>query len=600
MENKEREKSFIAKYWYLFILFIVLIFLVYYCSKSKKANIVVGQSQITNDTLPPYFSLVSKLKPQLGDKACWAATLQMLYPDSTQFLPLNYHEAFPIRVRELDKKLAAYNNLSFVKNAEPSWKKIKKHLTEGKGLVTYKYFNETFAHVFLVKGYQESQNTQWLIVNDPWPVNKGKKTALAFNQFLRPHSGSDVYNKVYYYPSSSSSDSLMEMEFNIFGQSDLKEENQKKYVPPKVLIGLEKLQKNPKPSIESLSKDQINYFKNFDPDLYSQMDIEYVPNKDVLVQDFKNTTIVKEFFKEKSFLKYDLAKSGSSSYLFDGDLLFFVPIEKEKKPVIHLTLEFEDKVAEPYLYVSRFENYKNSEKAEWDLINEQFKLGLKNSKLKKYLNNLVSKSMLKGAPIKKQAALEVTNIVDEELKDLAILPVYGGMVYSFTYEPFDEKIVADPHKQLKVRPGQKALFVSPNGTPFYRLSAIAIPEREEILPRENKYEEEWDIKEQEGNIENTGIKIPIDPKIPNTGQTVPFTPKPNIPKPDFPKPDPTRPSPTTPKPNPTKPGPKIPGKDVDNKVSKEVLRPAVPKKPVDNTTNKISDIKTLLKKGAKK
>ncbi|MCP9757652.1 hypothetical protein EGI26_21015 [Lacihabitans sp. CCS-44] len=436
-----------------------------------------------------YYSIKTPLIPQKGNFSCWAATLQML--DSKNSGGNNKENTAPIRTDSLSKYLNSYKSDRYARVSDPGWGKIKEHLAANKGLVTYKYFNEKFAHVFLVRGFQEADDTQWLIVNDPWPVGKAKITALAFNQFIRPFNGNQEYVAMNYSASSKSTSLKSEPVFNIFSSSSLKETLPVIYSPPLVKVDPKKFKNIRSKDIENLISLQIELFKSFDPNLYQEMKIEYNPAKDALSKDMNSLLTLNQFTNTVSFLKYDLKASAKSDYIFDGLKLAFINANKNRKPVINITVEYEPKSSNPYLYVSRFEKYSTSERAEWDKIEKDFRVALNNPSIKTILNGSITND--KKSSVNKHGPWFEDDLQDDdevfEIEDISILPLFGGMVYSFTWPPFDEKIVADPHRQLKM--GHKAIFISNSGTPYYRLSEAEIPEWGEIVEKEIKIEAEW-------------------------------------------------------------------------------------------------------------
>ena len=441
-----------------------------------------------------YYTIKTPLIPQKGNFSCWAATLQML--DSKNSGSNNKENTAPIRTDSLSKYLNSYKSDRYARVSDPGWGKIKEHLAANKGLVTYKYFNEKFAHVFLVRGFQEADDTQWLIVNDPWPVGKAKITALAFNQFIRPFNGNQEYVAMNYSASSKSTSLKSEPVFNIFSSSSLKETVPVIYSPPLVKVDPKKFKNIRSKDIENLISLQIELFKSFDPNLYQEMKIEYNPAKDALSKDMNSLLTLNQFTNTVSFLKYDLKASTKSDYIFDGLKLAFVNANKNRKPVINITVEYEPKSSNPYLYVSRFEKYSTSERAEWDKIKREFEQALENETIASILNG-TTKQPLKT----RKGPTDYFNIPiddnDYEIEDISMLPLFGGMVYSFTWPPFDEKIVADPHRQLRLKPRRDAIFVSETGTPYYRLSAVGIPDWGELISKTSPIAEEWETLERD-------------------------------------------------------------------------------------------------------
>jgi hypothetical protein len=468
-----------------------------------------------------FFAIKTPLIPQKGNFSCWAATLQML--DGKSNANSNKENTSPIRTDSLSTYLGSYKSDKYARVSDPGWGKIKEHLAANKGLVTYKYFNEKFAHVFLVRGFQEANSTQWLIVNDPWPVNKAKITALAFNQFIRPFNGNQVYVDMNYANSSKSKILKAEPVFNIFSSTSLKESVPLIYTPPLVKVDPKKFKTIKSKDIENLIALQVNLFKNFDANLYQEMKIDFNPAKEELNKDMASLLTLNQFTNTLSFLKYDLKTSTKSDYIFDGLKLAFVNATKNRKPIINITVEYESKTVSPYLYVSRFEKYGTSERAEWDKIKREFEEALKNETIASILNGKPKPSSRKGpSDFYFQSPQE-----DEEyeIEDISMLPLFGGMVYSFTWPPFDEKIVADPHRQMKLKPRRDAIFVSETGTPYYRLSAVGIPDWGEIISKTSSIGEEWESIERERFfnenkpdytkkptkiVKNDPIAVPID------------------------------------------------------------------------------------------
>lgn len=487
------------KYIFLIIGICIFQFLVYNCKSKKSIPTTPDANPInTNNNMPSFYAIDLPLIAQKGDKACWAATLQMMYTaDSSQYS--NTTTTLPIYLDSLKKYLIHYKAEKYKNVSDPSWEKIKQELLAKNGLVTYKYFTEKFAHVFLVKGYQETSNSKWLLVNDPWPVNKGKITALSFNQFLRPLNGKDKYDEVDYSTSSSSNVIKTEPLFNILSSQSLLDGSKLNYKPATIIESKSKTDiKLSGSNAQVLMKDLRASLKKFNVSFFKQMNIDYQANTDDLNEDIDGLIHLNQFNNTASFVDYDKTKKFSSSYLFDGIRLTFVNFTANDIPNISTTIELEDKALKPYFYVSRFENYKNSDKAEWDKIKVAFENSLKKSGI---LSMLSGNKNLKMAKSRSASAQSETNT---DIDDISYLPLQGGMAFSFTYGPFEEKIVADPYKQLKIKPGKKALFVADNGIPFYRLSAISIPERDEIVPKDVALAEEWKLPIEQINI-STGV-----------------------------------------------------------------------------------------------
>lgn len=504
------ENSNSKKYILLIIGVLLLVFLVYYCSRPKALPNPPEPNPILDSTTKniSYFAIDLPLIAQKGDKACWAATLQMMFPSDSNSYP-NTSKTSPIRLDSLKKYLSTYKSDKYAKTSDPSWMKIKQELSAKNGLVTYKYFNNLSAHVFLVRGFQESQKSKWLIVNDPWPVGKAKITALAFNQFLRPLDGKQNYDLVEYSPSSASTQILSEPTFNIISANSLKGEYNEIYQPPyKIEIASIKNSKISSKNAQKLLNDLKKSFKNFDPLFFVQTKIDFLQNKDILNEDLKSLVYINLFSNTNSFTEYDKYTELNSDYIFDGKRLAFVNLLKNEKPIVTSTIELEDKASKPYFYVSRFENYWNSEKADWDRIKEDFEKILKKPSIL---------ALLTGNRSARLIGAKAPQKVEPQIEDISMLPLQGGMAFSFTYPPFEEKIAADPYRQLKIKPGHKALFISESGIPFFRLSSISIPGREEDVPKNIVFAEEWNTPVESFNI-STGINADQSNAIPLAAQ----------------------------------------------------------------------------------
>lgn len=438
---------------------------------------------------PSFFAIKTPLIPQVGNFSCWAATIQMIANGQDQ--NKNKINTSPIRTDSLSKLLTGYQADKYARISEPSWKKIKAHLASNNSLVTYKYFNEKFAHVFLVRGFYESQNTRWLLVNDPWPVKKAKITALAFNQFVRPYNGSKDYEVVKYSTSSNNIITKSEPVFNIYSSSSLIDDKPVIYLPPKVSVNKADFRIIKSKDISGLVDFQVELLNSFDPSFLAEMNITTHGKKNRLSKDMNSFLRLNQFTNTLSFLKYDLKASMKSDYLFDGLKLAFINVNNNRKSSINLTIEYENKTEQAYLYISRFEKYETSERAEWDKIEKEFRFALNNPSIKAILNTSITQDInsqnTRHGPFFEDDVLKLDEFYD--LEDISMLPLYGGMVYSFTWPPFDEKIVADPHRQLRM--GHKAIFISNTGTPFYRLSNAEIPEWGEIVDKETNIEVEW-------------------------------------------------------------------------------------------------------------
>jgi Papain-like cysteine protease AvrRpt2 len=492
MLSVNKSKTYII----LILVIILIVFLVLYCRKKPSLPPQPPDPAPTvSISLPAYYAIDIPLVAQKGNSACWAATIQMLSKDSTH----NVWATSPIYSRTLAEKLPEYYVESFEKINDPNWEIIKKHISEGKSMVAYKYFNESLAHVFVVKGYQESAGSKWILVNDPWPVKKGKITAIAFNQFLKPYNNKEKYESKKYTLSTADPEEYSEPVFSLFCQYSLKTATPSAaYAPPHVKS--EKFKNIATSQFIKIAKGQIDLLQNFDNKLFINFNIDYKPKTEKLQLIEKSLLPISEFSDPVAFIKYKKNVYLETGYKFDGQNIAWLSLAKTNKPLINLTFEYQK--TDKYLYVSRFENYAKSEHQEFDTIKKSFKMSLLNPSIAA----LLGKKTGSGAVMRKMPGTASTPDADfdADIEDIAILPLAGGMVYSFTYPPFEEKIVVDPHHQLKIKAGQKALFISAEGTPYYRLSAIDIPARGELLAENPIIKEEWKETVETYNI-STGI-----------------------------------------------------------------------------------------------
>lgn len=143
----------------------------------------VRTPQQTYSQSATYHALQIQLEPQLGSTSCWAATLNM-HPNVSKRLP-NVEGTPPRRFLDIQRELgtAPTEHLNSVFNL--SFGQIKTNLRQ-EPLIYYRYFNSTEAHVALIRGYSESKFNQWLLINDPWPINQGTLRAVNMRHFMKP------------------------------------------------------------------------------------------------------------------------------------------------------------------------------------------------------------------------------------------------------------------------------------------------------------------------------------------------------------------------------------------------------------------------------
>ncbi|UBM60908.1 hypothetical protein LAG90_09710 [Marinilongibacter aquaticus] len=452
------------------------------------------ESPVAEEKLPNWFSDEVDLIPQVGNYACWAASLNMMKKGNAG---LNRTNTMPIHTDSLAAHLPDYmaNNLSQMQDLD--WEKIKNELVHRSPMAVYKYYNPTFAHVFVVRGYHQSDAYKWLLINDPWPVHKAKITALDFRNLTRPFDGKATYQTIAYKPSSSSTKAYSEANFNIYSANPLSGESHTAYKPIAQTIdnSSEVRVQNTKSILGELHEE----FKKIDPAFFKAMHIAYAPQKDQLNIDFNGAVLLNNFNDAATFMNYNLKHSQKPDYLFNATLQVYTTFKKADEPLITTTVDYEDKTSERFLYVSRFESYGNSVMADCDSILNDFIQAFKKPALLKLLQPLL-------------ANLKSTQNLQPEIADWASLPVYGGPVFSFILKGYNEKIVADPYKQLILKQNQKALFIGESGIPYYRLSAVELPEYGEIVKAKSREEipVEWAETNSKPNTKpisspNTGV-----------------------------------------------------------------------------------------------
>lgn len=520
-----------SKYKYPLIGVLVLsIFLLIlkFCSRPKPTPGPVSKTSF-------YHAIDIPLFAQNGEKSCWAATISML--DSIENYPLNAHNTLPIwsdslviLLNDTIRKIPL-QRIALKKSSELSWDKFKNTLEQNKPMVAYKYFNVSQnhknAHVFVVKGFQEINNSKWVIVNDPWPVGIGKISAVALNNFSRPKLDAINYTNIAYNYTSNDQDVKTEQDFTIFSAQDISTQNPTVYLPDleRVNLGKNKLIK-PKNVAKLLSR-QLVLLQQSNPELFKKLRIDYRPTIDKLSIDLKSFLNVREFATVAQFLNYNLEASQDKDYLFDGEHLVFVNANKNNEPDMSITIQLEDRANEPFLYVSRFESYNYSFKKDWDHILNDVGIALTNPGIRNFLFNLsqvatknVKELLFYNSPslAKFQKAgfdfgTEEETFSQGEPFDVAMIPLYGGPVYSFTLKGYDEKIVADPYNQLNFRNDRKTLFIGASGTPYYRLSSILIPTTYEFVNKERPKEEEWRLSEKPNNPEASDRSRPSGDSI---------------------------------------------------------------------------------------
>ncbi|SOE20446.1 hypothetical protein SAMN06298216_0937 [Spirosomataceae bacterium TFI 002] len=546
-------KTSLSKYKYpiIGVLILIVLFLLFRsCIEQKTEPVPVPEPETAF-----YHAIDIPLFAQKGEKSCWAATISMI--DSAENFVFNANNTPPIWSDSLvvllkdGSRKTPLQHITLKKSSDLSWDKFKNVLEQNKPMVAYKYFNITQnyknAHVFVVKGFQEINNSKWVIVNDPWPVNYGKISAIALNNFTRPKVDAINYTEIEYNYTSNVQDVRTESDFSIFSTQDISDSKPTIYTPDLERINLGKNKRIKPKDIESLLSRQLVLLQQSNPELYKKLKIDYRPSEDVLSIDMKSFLNVKEFSTVAKFLDYDLSASKDNDYLFDGDRLVFVNANKNNEPDISLTVQLEERTANPFLYVSRFESYKYSFKKDWDIIVNDVGIALENPSIRNFLFNLSQVSARNKIDLKydwksmpnkfAKAGLAFTSLSDSEEAfdqgqpyDVAMLPLYGGPIYSFTLEGYDEKIVADPYHQLNFRNDRKALFIGASGTPYYRLSSIVIPKTYEFVNRERRKEEEWWPKEDGGSDRPSnpnlggGTVNPFPKPVPEIGDPVVINP----------------------------------------------------------------------------
>ena len=490
MSNEPKNRS---KYFYLIIGVLVLLFLVYYCSKNKPLpGPVKPEDSSRISSLPSFYAINIPLIPQKGSNSCWAATLEMI---NTKDSIYNKKSTETRYLQSIIGLLPGYGVDESRKMNEPGWNKIKQHLANKKAIVTYKYFDQKFAHVFLVKGYQETPNSRWLIANDPYPVRNGKIVALAFNQFLRPFDNQIDYKEFSF---SVEANNFKEPTLALLSNENLQSKGEPLYTPPGISLNNKTNLKIEESDVWNLSNSQIKTIKNLKKDFFDAIAVSYDPGNEVLKLDKSSFLRINQFHDIQRFSKYDNTIDAKTSYLFDNEKLAFVNFTKNNNPLISNTFEIQDLNNKKTLYLSRFEKYETSEMKNWETIKNAV-LGNQH----RLAGWLSSKKNQVQARISSNPSSPQLQIPAEDFSDISILNLPGGMIFSFKWEQFKEdKLVADPYRQLKSKSG-KAVFVA-DGIPFYRLQDIILPERGELILNEDPVAEEWKQDIQAINL-STGI-----------------------------------------------------------------------------------------------
>jgi len=492
-ERMEKMKSNNLKYLYLVIGVLVLLFLVYYCTKRPASpSPTIQKDSTASSALPPYYAIDIPFVAQQGSNSCWAATLQMINSKDSTYNKKNAETKY---VQSIIGLLPGYSIDPSRKMNEPGWSKIKQHLAKNQPIVTYKYFDEKYAHVFLVKGYQETSDSRWLIVNDPYPVRNGKIVALAFNQFLRPYNSQIDYKEFTF---SVESNHFKEPSLALLSNENLQSSGEPLYFPPGIDLKNKPNTKIEEKDVWNLASSQIKTIKNLKKDFFKALSINYEPGYETLVLDKKSFIRINQFTNSLRFIKYDNTINAETSYLFDNEKLAFFNFTKDDEPLICNTFEIQDLNKNKTLYLSRFEKYASSEMRTWEKIRKSASKA--QTKLARFFSSKKNQIQARSSAKSPQNTTEA-----EEFSDISMLNLPGGMVFSFKWEHFKEdKLVADPYRQLKSKSG-KAVFVA-DGIPFYRLQDLILPERGELILNEDPVAEEWKQDVQVINL-STGINF---------------------------------------------------------------------------------------------
>ncbi|MGR3812195.1 hypothetical protein [Jiulongibacter sp. NS-SX5] len=423
--------------------------------------VLSGCDGCTNDkdpleTLISSYAIDLEAIPQRGNTSCWAASLEMLnfLPDST----LNSTSAKRVGSDSLLNWLhkEGYQKSDLTGKSAISWEKIKDELKNDHAIIAYKYFDHSLAHVFVIRGFLETNEGQkrWLMVNDPYPVNVSKVAFVDFDSFALTYQDEDIYiDKPY--QSSSGGSVVNEKEVNIYSKHSITTNNQDNYSTAPLLtknryhnLRYRHLKKNVNQVTQVLSKIDTLLFEYLGIQNTNPKEFSFEEHPIYEFNYFKNITE----FKGQA---YEL----DTNYLFDKNTIIPLIIEMgTDSDSLSLVLERKGK----NFYATRFEKYQNSLYYTWSKVIGDAQL------LASYLSakqNSISRTM------------DYDNTSSESglITNISVLPMHGGQVFGMQMKGINGIVVADPFHQLKLKPNRRALFRGPNGTHFYRMSDIDFP-----------------------------------------------------------------------------------------------------------------------------
>lgn len=336
-------------------------------------------------TQSSFKNLNTKLIPQKGDNSCWVASLIMAYNYDTTM----NKEGIPPRTfknikAEISSKVVEDSVLHY---NQLSWDKIKKSFDMGSPILFYKYFNDKEAHVFVGTGYQETKTEKWILINDPWPKNKGNQNATAFDNLTKPiftnvttrfpkiAIGKEFENSFSILANSSVLDQIS----NTFQESDsVKTTNSAEISNPV------KGKPNNIKEVNNLAQNWINNINQYDSNFLSIFNVKK-PGLDTvkLKVDLDSYTEVNNVFiytydgpsnlRSKDARQISVGNNSDKGSLYDHKNIYYITISDDKIKKVVLSIE-KDIRNNNKAYISRIEPYLNSKQATLDNLSNGLKL----------------------------------------------------------------------------------------------------------------------------------------------------------------------------------------------------------------------------------
>lgn len=396
-----------------------------------------------------YHALPIQLEPQLGSTSCWAATLNM-HPKVSNRLP-NIEGTPPRRFSFIQREINSVpvENINSVFNL--SFDQIRANLRQ-EPLIYYRYFNSSEAHVALIRGYSESKFNQWLLINDPWPINQGTLRAVNMRQFMKPIFSNFLDSFPYIHTQD-------EHAFSLIGSTAVSTDTND-YASPYIIgkfsfVSESNTQDEIKEAAEviKLAKDWLQSASNEHSDFLEFIGLDPQRLEDAKVDKAsltKHINTYEDFLNQPQPLKLKVGKvvtnntQASQNSLFENVRAYFVDIVQngEKKSTLTIEPDLRTKNRNTIqLYIAKIEPFIYSQN-----------------------KTLQEASILVGNGTK-----------SIPLQNLRIQETQSGYIAGFEVEKIGERLVLDPFDQLIPAQGTLPLFQKA-GLKIYKSTGLKLKE----------------------------------------------------------------------------------------------------------------------------